>query len=258
MVLLFLCWNLSAQALIWGMTTHTAALKTLLGDTVVRWLARHAFHGIGKSNIVDIMDYSGKKLQGGQNLLGVLVEAVMKSLSWSEAKAMETVKHRIAKLKASQQQVGDFLFLDEARANLDSADKKEVRGLKEKVQDDAAQYKELLEDIRAARSRPNFAKKAKADVESRYKGPRVFVPATETLLQRDYKRFRPPSSYLWVARNEQAWFTRVPPARAYPRYWRREGGEEPALKLALRDAWKMWPELEGMDAGSCPMEGLFP
>ena len=63
---------------------------------------------------------------------------------------------------------------------------------------------------------------------------------------------------MWVARNEQAWFSRVPLARAYLRYWKRESGEEPALKLAFGDAWEMWLELEGMDTGLCPIEGLFP
>ena len=223
----------------------------------MRWLAKSAFHNMGKSDIMDFMENSGKKLQGGQSLLATLVEAVMKTLAISEAKAMETAKRRVALLKAAQQQVGDFMFLDEVQANLDQADKKEVKNLKEKVKSDNATYSEFVADIKVAKSKPAFGKKAKSDVQAKYKGPRVFASVHETLLQKDFKKFMPPSSYLWVARNEQAWFSRVPPVKAFPRYWRREGGEEPALRLAIQDAWRTWLELEGLDTDACPVLDLF-
>ena len=170
----------------------------------MRWLAKSAFHNMGKSDIMDFMENSGKKLQGGQSLLATLVEAVMKTLAISEAKAMETAKRRVALLKAAQQQVGDFMFLDEVQANLDQADKKEVKNLKEKVKSDNATYSEFVADIKVAKSKPAFGKKAKSDVQAKYKGPRVFASVHETLLQQDFKKFMPPSSYLWVARHEQA------------------------------------------------------
>ena len=224
---------------------------------MLRWAARNAFFTMTQSNIMDLLDHFGKKLLPGLSLLATVTEAIMKSLSCSEAKAMEYVKQRVALLKHAQEQVGDFLYLDEVQANLDQADMKEVKKMREKVKNENAQFHDLVSEIKTARSKPSFAKKAKADVESRYKGPKVFTAVSETLLQKDFKKFMPPNSYLWIARSEAAWFTRVPPAKPSPRYWRREGGEEPALRLAIQDAWRTWLEFEGMDPESCPVTGLF-
>ena len=182
----------------------------------------------------------------------------MKALQVSEARAMETLKKRIAEMKNRQQKVGDFLFMDEAQANLDDSDRKAVKKLKTQVEEEAATLKSLLADVKEAKRSPVFQKKAKQDVASRYKGPRAWVPPHENVLeQRNFKAFLPPASYIWVARSAGAWCSRVPPVKAQYRYWAREGSEDAAVRLVIMDAWATYLDLEGLPRDACPIIGLL-
>ena len=210
---------------------------------------------ISKSTIESFMAWNGKPVSSGLSLCGVLCEAVQKALDMSEARAMEVIKRRVAHLAHNKDVVGDFMFLDEAQANLDQADKKEARDVKRKLKDHAAQHQELLAEFKERKARPSTGKKGKMDILNKYKGPKHIPGALdmETLLQRYHKQFMPPDSYLWVDRGGQAWLTRVPPLKALPRYWRREGSESQALFMATKDAWTIWLQLEGIDASECPV-----
>ena len=130
--------------------------------------------------------------------------------------------------------------------------------MKAKLKEQEQQYKDLLDEIKEANKRLALLKKAKQDIASRYKGPKTFVTSEETLLQKDYNKYMPPNSYLRIARTDSAaWMFRVPPNTSEARYWKREGGEEPALRLCIQDAWRTWLELEGLDCSEWPVADLL-
>ena len=227
---------------------------------MTKWLARNAFFDISKNTVEKFMAWQGKAVASGQSLCGTLVEACMNALDISEPRAMEIIKKRVANLAHNRDVVGDFMFLDEAEANLDAADKKEARSVQTRLKQNAEAHSELLAEFKERRAKPSHQnKKAKTNKLASYKGLRTLPKELhqEAFMQKEYKLMTPPDSYLWVDRGGQAWFTRVPPMKPQPRYWRREGSEYNALCRALKDAWAQWLSLEGMEVSECPVEGLM-
>ena len=229
-------------------------------EIVQKWLARNAFFDISKNTVEKFMAWQGKAVASGQSLCGTLVEACMNALDISEPRTMEIIKKRVAHVAHNKDVVGDFMFLDEAEANLDAADKKEAKGVQTRLKQNAEAHTELLAEFKERRARPSHpSKKAKTNKLANYKGLKALPKELhqEAFMQKEYKFMMPPESYLWVDRGGQAWFTRVPPMRSQPRYWRREGSEYNALIRALKDAWAQWLSLEGMEESECPVDGLM-
>ena len=138
--------------------------------------------------------------------------------------------------------------------------KKEAKSVQTRLKQNAEAHTELLAEFKERRARPSHQnKKARTNKLATYKGLKALPKELhqEAFMQKEYKFTVAPDSYLWVDRGGQAWFTRVPPMKPQPRYWRREGSEYNALCRALKDAWVQWLSLEGMEVSECPVEGLM-
>jgi hypothetical protein len=82
------------------------------------------------------------------------------------------------------------------------------------------------------------------------------LPKSGCILQKDATVFLPPGGRVWQNRTSGAWHARVPPLKEVSRSWARHGEAE-SLFLVIREAWKQYCTLQGLDAQDCPMDGVF-
>ena len=87
---------------------------------------------------------------------------------------MEVIKRRVAHLAHNKDVVGDFMFLDEAQANLDQADKKEARDVRRKLSENAEQHQEWLAEFKERKARPSTGKKGKTASSTSTMAPNRF------------------------------------------------------------------------------------
>eukprot|EP00972_Heterocapsa_arctica_P052655 7749773-Heterocapsa_arctica.AAC.1 len=113
--------------------------------------------------------------------------------------------------------------------------------------------------------RKALATKKAAMVSSRVQGKakkvkpqaKLCLPAIGRLEHKDVKQYMPPGAKLWQNRNAGTWHCSVPPLLKHTsRSWSRYGQPE-ALFLVIREAWKLYCIVQGIEPDDCPMNGVY-
>ena len=168
-------------------------------------------------------------------------------------KVMDILKHRLAKLQPSSQSVDEFLAIDEAHEVLDVEDIEEVSKAKDKIKRSQAAFDKFGQDFSAKR-RETMA--ASASSSSKTKTKELVLPEVGRIPHSEAKKFMPPGGQLWQDTNPGAWHSRRPGLGGSARRWSTHGQEE-ALHLVVREAWKQHCYLEGIPPQLCPCTGAF-
>lgn len=233
-------------------------------EPVIQTMARQAFWQLDKATIEDMMEWSGMPLSECTTLFDAAFDGAKKALGITDEAALEVLRSRFAKLACHIEYVDDLMEVDEAAQCLDEADRKELRRLQERThahegerKDFAKSFRERRERVVASHVQKSGNKRARVSAAAQgYRGPKT-LPGAETLLQRDLRLSCPPGGYIWVARRISAWCTRLPPFRTTTKYWRREGSESAAAKVALSDLWCKYLGSNGLAHTECPISGLL-
>ena len=84
----------------------------------------------------------------------------------------------------------------------------------------------------------------------------VKMPDDGRISHAEAKKLMPPGSRLCQTKG-LAWHSRVPPLKETCRTWSKHG-QEGALLIVVREAWRHYCFQEGIELKDCPMPGLFP
>ena len=210
----------------------------------------------------------GYTVDTSQSLVDTLVSMTMSVLHLDEDEALSLLKVRLSAHSKKEAGAAKALMeVDEAVQCLEPNDINVVHKEQEKGEKRAASHKEFVAEWKAKRKSvkacsKNNPKKTKGkapphSARGRASCPVSLLPVGDLMVdQQQVKKFMPEGSFIWKSRHDGTWHTRVPPFGTCSRSIQKHT-EQVALRLVISHAWKDWCDLEGVEYGECPMQGLM-
>ena len=82
------------------------------------------------------------------------------------------------------------------------------------------------------------------------------LPEIGRISHSEAKKLMPPGGQLWQDKDPGGWHSRMPPLKEHARSWSKYGQEE-AMFLVVKEAWRQYCYLEGLTPEQCQMEHVF-
>lgn len=227
--------------------------------------AREGWWQLGRGVMDKLAKHLSVDIEPGSDIFGVLWGCAKRVLQCTDDETLEFLAHRLSALKRRGKFSDELLSIDGAIVCLDDGDQGEIRREQENSKDRKKEeenfrhnYRERKTAVRASGAKSQAQKKALNKVP--WKGPRQLPPSSQEIEQRDAKAFMPcgaPSSYLWRANRQGAWYSKVGSMPACSRSDAAHGGSYISLRLVIQDAWANWLTVQGYPMSACPIEGMW-
>lgn len=222
--------------------------------------AESAWWKLSVSTLHNLCGPLGIGVEAGSGLFDTVFSMTQAVLQTTDEQTLRIVSMRLPMMQTDAgDDLGEALCeLDEAVKTLEPNDAEEVAKVKVQHGNKRSAYTTFCEHFRERRA--SVQKSAPATSVGKKKkqatrnavAPRLRLPEDGRIPQSDGKRYMPPDSYLWKARSERSWRSRVPPFREVSRSWHKFGEDE-ALFFVVQDAWRKWCTLNGVEEHECPM-----
>ncbi len=101
-------------------------------------------------------------------------------------------------------------------------------------------------------------KLAKSLVKKFPRLPDDWKTSTQDILQKDAKKYHPPSSSIWRSNFVGSWQIHVAGHKRHSERWAcYDNNIRKAMWAAVKVAWSQWLEDNSLEEAQCPIEGLF-